>query len=70
MTPWIYPNIEGERAKRNWTQETIAQKLNITTKTYRRWVTEGFIPSNKLMELSKIFNCSVDYLLETPDDVA
>lgn len=70
MSPWKYPNIEGERAKRDWSKEYLAKRLGISSRTYRNWITDGRIPSDKLKKLSLLFNCSTDYLLEETDDAA
>lgn len=58
-----YPNFEAERARFNLTQDALAEKLGVERKTYRSWITKGNIPVNSLIDLSNIFNCSIDYLL-------
>lgn len=58
-------NIEAERARNQLTQERLAERLGITPKTYRTWISEeGDIPSSALIKLSKLFKVDVDYLLE------
>lgn len=59
----LYPVIEVERIKQNYTRKEIADYLDVTTKTYASWLNKGKIPSCKLLELSKLFNVSIDYLL-------
>jgi DNA-binding XRE family transcriptional regulator len=63
LVPFLYPNIEAERARANMTQEDLANKLKIERKSYYNWQTKGNIPINILLSLADIFNCSTDYLL-------
>ncbi len=62
----LYANIEAERARKGLSQEDFTAKLGVTTKTYRNWQ-KGLsdIPASKLAIMAKLFNCSIDYLLET-----
>lgn len=58
-------NIEVERVTHGLTREGIASILGITSKTYLNWirgVTE--IPSGSLLQMSRLWGKSVDYLLE------
>lgn len=61
----MYPNIEAERARAGLTKEALAKKLGVDRKTLRKWVNGGNIPIRKLTEMADIFNCSIEYLLET-----
>ena len=57
-------NIDAERARLDLTRETFAKQLGITSKTLRSWVNgKAPIPSNKLIQMCNMFNCSTDYLL-------
>ncbi len=59
-----YPNIEAERVRNCLTQEELIKMLGYKErKSYNEWVVNGNIPLKVLVELSKIFDCSVDYLL-------
>ena len=58
-----YPNIEAERVRNNLTQDAISNMLGIGRKSYYNWLNKGNIPVNVLIQLSDIFDCSVDYLL-------
>lgn len=62
----IFTNIEAERARLGLSKEEISNILVITPKTYYNWI-YGItpIPSTKLVKLAKLFNVSLDYLLET-----
>ena len=59
-----YMNIEVERIRKGITKTELANKLGITPKTYQNWQKSGNIPSSKLISLSSIFDCSVDFLLK------
>lgn len=65
----FYPNIAAERAKRKMSLDTFAEKLGVTRKTVYNWETAGKIPQQKVEIMANMFNCSVDYLLETEDEV-
>lgn len=57
-------NIEAERARMQLTKEALSEKLGITSKTYLSYVRgDTPIPSDVLLEMSSMFNCSTDYLL-------
>lgn len=58
-----YPNIEAERVRNNLTQDAISNMLGVERKSYYNWLNKGNIPVNVLIQLSDIFDCSVDYLL-------
>lgn len=58
-----YPNIEAERARNGLTLETFAMQLGVSRKTVFNWIRKGDIPQTALENMSKLFNCSVDYLL-------
>ena len=50
-------------------KETLSRKLGISTRTYYNWLHgKHSIPSDKLLEMSKIFNVKVDYLLEEREE--
>lgn len=62
-------NIEAERARHNLSKIEIAERLKISPKTYRKWINEDIsVPSSALIELSKMFNVSVDYLLSLTEE--
>lgn len=56
-------NIEAERGRLQLTKEEIAKQLGVTSKTYLGYTRGKAIPSNILIKMSQMFNCSVDYLL-------
>lgn len=68
MDSIIYKNIEAERVRHGYTKEVIAQKLDVTPKTYLNWIrgtTE--IPASILLKMKRMWDVSADYLLETND---
>ncbi|WP_302338371.1 helix-turn-helix domain-containing protein [uncultured Ruminococcus sp.] len=60
-------NIEIEQVRNGYTQESISKKLGVNRTTYRKWLDTGTIPVEKLIALSDLFDCSVDYLLGRSD---
>ena len=65
----FHPNIAAERAKRKMSQEAMAAQLGVTRKTIYNWESTGVIPHKKLEQMAKLFNCSIDYLMETEETV-
>lgn len=65
----FYPNIAAERAKRKMSLDTFAEKLGVTRKTVYNWWESGNIPQKKVEMMADMFNCSIDYLLKTDEDV-
>ena len=64
----FYPNIAAERARRKIRLEDFAKMLGVTRKTIYNWNASGNIPQSKLEKMADIFNCSIDYLLETEEE--
>ena len=59
-----FKNIEAERARNGFSVTSLSNQLGISDKTYRNWqAPNGDIPASKLLEMSKLFDCSIDYLL-------
>lgn len=59
----MFCNIEAERVRNNLTQEEFSKQLGVERRTYYSWQLNDKIPTSKLIEISKMFNCSIDYLL-------
>lgn len=56
------------RKKNGWSQEELAQKVNVTRQSVSKWESAQSIPDlEKILQLSKIFGVSTDYLLK--DDI-
>ncbi|MEG0367638.1 MAG: helix-turn-helix transcriptional regulator [Coprobacillus sp.] len=57
------------RKKYNFTQQDIADKLNVSNKTISRWETnEGYPDIDLLPKIASVFHVSIDYLLKDHDD--
>ena len=49
----------------NMTQEKLAERMNVSRQTVSKWETSEAIPDvEKLLELSKVFSCTLDALLK------
>ena len=59
-----YPNINAERALVGLTLDQFADILGVTRKTVYNWIVKGNIPQSKLEQMSAMFHCSIDYLLD------
>lgn len=56
------------RKENNYTQEQLAGLLNVSRQSISKWESDISYPeTDKIIKLSKLFNCSLDYLLK--DDV-
>ena len=56
-------NIEAERARKNLSQEEFSKKLGMTRRTYYEKQLKEDFSSTVLIKMSKLFDCSIDYLL-------
>ena len=53
------------RKKNNWSQEELAEKLNISRQSVSKWESGASIPDiDKIIALSGLFGVSTDYLLK------
>ena len=60
-----FPAIEAERVKRGMSLEELAAALEVSPDTIQAWQDgESEIPAGKLVQLAKLWGCSVGYLLE------
>ena len=60
------------RKKNGWSQEELAQKLDVSRQSISKWESAGSVPDmNKILKLSEVFQVSTDFLLkdemEMPD---
>lgn len=52
------------RKKNNWSQEELAEKMNVTRQSVSKWEGAQSVPDlEKIIKLSQIFGVSLDYLL-------
>ena len=57
--------ITKARKELGLTQEELAGKLGVTRQSVSRWESDlAFPETDKLVTMSKLFDCSVDYLLK------
>ena len=57
-------NIESERRRLGLTQEELGEKIGKGRSTIVRWEADPFvITGTYLVQLAKLFQCSIDYLL-------
>lgn len=60
----MFHNINAEMARNGMTNKALADKLGVSEKTVTNWKTgKTDIPSTKLIEMSKMFGVTTDYLL-------
>jgi len=59
-------NLVKLRKEKQWSQEQLADKLNVTRQTIYKWETGQSYPEmDRLIEISEIFKLSVDDLIKT-----
>lgn len=62
----IFNRLKEVRTKRNMTQRQLAEQLHISPQVYSRYEKgDREMPISLLMEISNLFNVSVDYLLDS-----
>ena len=60
----MFPSINAEMARNNFTNKTLAQKIGVSEKTVSNWrCGKTEIPATKLLTMAKLFNVTTDYLL-------
>ncbi|MDP4109315.1 MAG: helix-turn-helix transcriptional regulator, partial [Bacillota bacterium] len=53
------------RKNNGWSQEELAEKLNVSRQSVSKWESAAAIPDiNKILELAKLFGVTTDYLLK------
>jgi len=66
----LYQKIQKLRKENNMTQADLADKLYISRQAVQKWESGITTPDvTKLPELAKIFNVTIDYLLDVKDEV-
>ena len=57
--------IINERKKNGWSQEELAQMLNVSRQSVSKWESAQAVPDlNRIIQMANIFNVSTDYLLK------
>ena len=65
----ICESIKKLRKKYNISQEVLADSLGITVQAISKWESDITYPeTDKLIRISDLFNCSLDYLLKDTDE--
>ena len=66
----VYDRIRALREDRDWTQQQVADVLFINRRTYGAYENGviGMSPET-LIQISRIYNVSIDYLLGESDDL-
>lgn len=58
-----YMNIKKLRLKNNWSQQKLAEKLNVSQQTIAKWENEKCFPRSELLPvIASIFNCKIEDL--------
>lgn len=70
----LYDKLIQLRKERNWSQEDLAEKLNVSRQAISRWENGTAYPdAQNILQISKLFNVTTDYLLnddyETDEDI-
>lgn len=55
--------IELLRKKKKLSQQEVCERIGVSQKTYYNYVHRNIVPSDVLIHLSELFECSTDYLL-------
>ncbi len=67
----LYRRIRDLREDHDWNQTTVARMLNMSQTGYSKYETgERDIPTAVLIQLARIYNTSIDYLLGQTDNPA
>ena len=57
------------RKKQGWSQEELAEKVNVTRQSVSKWESSASVPDlDKIVKLSEIFKVTIDYLLKDEAD--
>lgn len=65
----MYKRIRELREDNDLTQKQVGEKLNMSQTGYNQYeIGKNDIPTRVLIELSKIYNVSIDYILEMTDE--
>ncbi len=63
----MFPNLDAEQGRKKINNTVLADMLGVDRKTLSNWKKKGTIPADALLKMSKIFNCSTDYLVGRTD---
>ena len=61
--------LQSLRKQNNYTQEELADIMNVSRQSISKWESDiAFPETEKLIALAKLYNCSIDYLLNNEND--
>ena len=61
--------LQSLRKQNNYTQEELAEIMNVSRQSISKWESDVAFPeTEKLITLSKLYHCSIDYLLNPDND--
>ncbi len=61
--------LQNLRKKNNYTQEELADVMNVSRQAISKWESDVAFPeTEKLIALSRLYKCSIDYLLNNEND--
>lgn len=64
-------NINAEMARRNISQDELAELFGVSRRTIYNWISETTeLPSSVLVKMAKMWKCTADYLLGLDIDKA
>lgn len=63
-----FQNIDAERARYGMSKVQLARTLNVSEKTLYNWEKTGQYTLAALRKMAEMFNCSIDYLVETKEE--
>lgn len=61
-----FPNLQAEQARNGMTNEQVANILGISRVSYEQKKKSGRFVASECTALCGLFNCSFDYLFESP----
>ena len=65
----MFPSINAEMARNNFTNKSLAEKIGVSEKTVSNWrCGKTEIPVSKLLAMSRLFGVTTDYLLGVATD--
>ena len=66
---YLADKIIDERKKRGWSQEELADQLDVSRQSVSKWESGQSLPDlQRIVELSRIFGVSTDYLLKNEEE--
>lgn len=62
--------VKEEREKQQWTQDHLAETLNVSRQAVSKWESDSAYPDiDRLVQISNLFNISLDSLIKGDDSL-